>query len=413
MELKGEPFMSAPAVLDINQRSAHRIASDEEALQLAQRLAADFAPDAARRDRERILPWAELESFSQSGLWGITVPREFGGAGVSHVTLAEVIATISSADGSLAQIPQNHYYALEVLRVGGSAAQKRFFYGLALDGVRFGNALAEIGHKDYQRRTRLTPEGKGYRVSGQKFYCTGALYAQWIPTLVVDDNQDSYLAFIPRHSDGVEITDDWDGFGQRVTGSGSVSFKQVWVEPEWIVPFKASFDRPTSIGPFAQLLHCAIDSGQARGAYQETLHYVREHARPWIDAGVDKASRDPLLLERVGNVQVRLRAADALLHRAGRVLDALQQQAFPDARSVAEASVAVAEAKVLTTEVALLAANQLFELSGTSATLGERNLDRYWRNARVHTLHDPVRWKFFAVGNYVLNDVLPPRHGAL
>ena len=394
-------------------QAAHRIDSDEEALELARHWAGEFARDAARRDSERILPWAELEGYSQSGLWGITVPRKYGGAGVSAVTLAEVIATISAADGSLAQIPQNHFYALEVLRVGGSAEQKRFFYGLALDGVRFGNALAEIGHKDYQRRTRLTPDGKGYRVSGQKFYCTGALYAQWIPTLVVDDNQDSYLAFIPRDSAGVEITDDWDGFGQRVTGSGSVGFSEVWVEPEWIVPFKASFDRPTPIGPFAQILHCAIDLGQARGAYQEALHYVREHARPWIDSGVDKASRDPLLLERVGNLRVRLRAADALLRRAGRVLDALQAQAFPDARSVAEASVAVAEAKVLTTEVSLQAGSQLFELAGTSATLEARNLDRYWRNARVHTLHDPVRWKFHAIGNYLLNDVLPPRHGAL
>jgi alkylation response protein AidB-like acyl-CoA dehydrogenase len=245
-------------------QAAHRIDSDEEALQLARHWAGEFARDAARRDSERILPWAELEGYSQSGLWGITVPRKYGGAGVSAVTLAEVIATISAADGSLAQIPQNHFYALEVLRVGGSAEQKRFFYGLALDGVRFGNALAEIGHKDYQRRTRLTPEGKGYRVSGQKFYCTGALYAQWIPTLVVDDNQDSYLAFIPRDSAGVEITDDWDGFGQRVTGSGSVSFSQVWVEPEWIVPFKASFDRPT---PSARLPRsCIAPSTWARRA---------------------------------------------------------------------------------------------------------------------------------------------------
>jgi len=405
--------MTEVAAFATNSALAQRITSDEEALQVARHFAAEFARDAARRDSERVLPWTELEDYSRSGLWGITVPREYGGAGVSSVTLAEVIATISAADGSLAQIPQNHYYALEVLRVGGSEAQKRFFYGLALEGVRFGNALAEIGHKDYKRRTRLSPDGTGYRIDGQKFYCTGALYAQWIPTLVVDDNEDSYLVFVPRHSDGVDIVDDWDGFGQRVTGSGTVSFQQVRVEPEWIVPFKASFDRPTSIGPFAQILHCAIDIGQARGAYQETLHYVREHARPWIDSGVDKASRDPLLLERVGNLQVRLRAAQALLRRAGRVLDALQEQDFPDARSVAEASVAVAEAKVLTTEVALLAGSQLFELAGSSSTLEERNLDRYWRNARVHTLHDPVRWKFHAVGNYVLNDILPPRHGAL
>ncbi len=392
---------------------AHRIRTDEEALAVARRFADRFAEGAARRDSERLLPWDELDPYSQSGLWGITVPKEYGGAGVSHVTLAEVIATIGAADGSLSQIPQNHYYALEVLRVGGTEAQKRFFYTQALDGYRFGNALAEIGHKDFKRRTRIEPDGDGYRITGKKFYCTGAIFAHWIPTLVVDDQEESHLAFVPRHSQGVIITDDWDGFGQRVTGSGSVEFQQVRVEPEWIVPFKASFDRPTTIGPFAQLLHCAIDIGQARGAYRETLDYVREFARPWIDSGVDKASRDPLLLERVGNLQVRLHAAQALLHRAGRVLDQLFAFDEHEARAIAEASVAVAEAKVLTTEAALLAGSQLFELSGTGATLGGRNLDRYWRNARTHTLHDPVRWKFHAVGNYYLNDALPPRHGAL
>ncbi len=157
------------------------IRDDEEALAVARRVAAEFAVDAALRDRERRLPWAELDAFVQSGLWGITVPREFGGAGVSNGTLAEVVAIISAADGSLGQIPQNHYYALEVLRVGGSHAQQRFFFERVLAGERFGNALAEIGHKDFKRRTRLTRTPGGWRVDGRKFYCTGALYAHWIP----------------------------------------------------------------------------------------------------------------------------------------------------------------------------------------------------------------------------------------
>lgn len=392
---------------------AQRIRSDEAALAIARDLADRFADGAARRDHERLLPWDELDTFSQSGLWGITVPQAYGGAGVSNVTLATVIATLSAADGSLAQIPQNHYYALEVLRVGGSEAQKRFFYGLALEGQRFGNALAEIGHKDFKRRARIEPDGHGYRISGQKFYCTGAIFAHWIPTLVVNAQEESYLAFVPRHSAGVTVIDDWDGFGQRVTGSGSVHFDQVWVDAEWVVPFKASFDRPTTIGPFAQILHCAIDIGQAYGANREALRYVREHARPWIDAGVAQASHDPLLLERVGNLRVRLRGAQALLDRAGRIVDQVQTLAQPSAEDVAAASVAVAEAKILTTEIALLAGSQLFELGGSSSTLDGRNLDRYWRNARVHTLHDPVRWKFHAIGNYYLNHALPPRHGAL
>jgi len=401
----------APAPLP--ERPAHIIRDDAEALAVAHALAADFAREAAVRDRERRLPWAELERYAASGLWGISVPREYGGAGVSATTLAEVVAIISAADGSLAQIPQNHYYALEVLRVGGSAAQKSFFFALALAGQRFGNALAEIGHRDYQRRTRLSAVASGgWRIDGTKFYCTGALYAHWIPTLVVaEDDATTYLAFVPRTSRGISIDDDWDGFGQRVTGSGTVRFDGVRVADDYVVPFKASFERPTSIGPFAQILHAAIDLGQARGALAATLGFVRERARPWIDAHVERAVDDPLTIERVGALQVRLRAAEALLRRAGRRVDAAQLQS--DERSIAAASIAVAEARVLTTEIALAAGSRLFELAGSAATLAEHGLDRFWRNARTHTLHDPVRWKFHAVGNYYLNGTLPPRHGAI
>lgn len=392
----------------------HVVADDAEAIAIAHRLAAQFAPGAARRDRERLLPWDELDAFSASGLWGITVPREHGGAGVSSVTLAEVIAIIAAADGSLGQIPQNHFYALEVLRVGGTPAQQAFFYQRALAGDRFGNALAEIGHKDFRRRTRLTRDGDGFRVDGQKFYCTGALYAHWIPTLVVtqEDGRDvTWLAFVPRTAEGVSITDDWDGFGQRVTGSGSVTFDNVRIDGDWVVPFLASFERPTTIGPFAQLLHAAIDLGIGRGAFAATLPYVRDHARPWIDAGVASASQDPLTIHHVGEVQVRLRAAEALVRRAGRATDAAQ--AAPGEQSVAQASLAVAAARASTTTASLLAGTRLFELGGTSATLDNQGLDRFWRNARTHTLHDPVRWKYHAIGNFHLNDTLPPRHGAI
>lgn len=388
------------------------IAGDAQALDVAHALARDFAVDASLRDSERRLPWDELDRYSRSGLWGITVPRAFGGAGVSSVTLAEAIAIISAADGALGQIPQNHFYALEALRVGGSPSQYRAFCELALAGQRFGNALAEIGHKDFKRRTRLTPcAGQTYRLDGRKFYCTGALYAHWIPTLATTADGTAFLVFVPRTEPGVSIVDDWDGFGQRVTGSGSVTFDNVHVEAEWIVPFQASFERPTTIGPFAQLMHAAIDHGIAEGAYAAALPFIRDHARPWIDAGVDHAAEDPLTLERVGDLRVRLRASHALLRRAGRLVDVAQLA--PDAQSVAEASVAVAEARVLSTEVSLKAGSRLFELAGTASTLAEHNLDRYWRNARTHTLHDPVRWKFHAIGNYYLNRKLPPRHGAL
>ena len=388
------------------------ITSDEHALVVASDLAEDFRRDSAQRDRERRLPWPELDAFSRSGLWGISVPKAFGGAGVSNVTLAKVIALIAQADASLGQIPQNHFYALEVLRVNGSAAQQQRLYAEVLAGQRFGNALAELGTKTaHDRVTALTRDGDGFRINGRKFYATGALYAQRIPTSVVDEHGVQQLAFVPRDSQGLNVIDDWSGFGQRTTGSGSVVFDNVWVAAQDVVPFQSAFERPTPVGPLAQILHAAIDTGIARAAFEDALHFVRTKTRPWIDATSDKASEDPLTLKSFGHLSVRLHATEALLERAGEYLD--RAQADSSAEHVAAASIAVAEARALSTEVSLAAGSTLFELAGSQATLAEHGLDRHWRNARVHTLHDPVRWKYHAVGNYYLNDANPPLRGTI
>ena len=388
------------------------IRSDAEALSVARELAAHFKRESAVRDRDRRLPLDELELFSHTGLWGITVPQAWGGAGVSNVTLAQVVALIAAADASLGQIPQNHFYALEVLRVNGTPAQQARLYAEVLAGQRFGNALAEIGTKTaHDRTTHLARAEDGYRITGRKFYATGALYAQRIPTSVVDDNGVQHLAFVPRDSDGLTVIDDWSGFGQRTTGSGSVVFDNVYVAAEDVIPFQSAFERPTPVGPLAQLLHAAIDTGIARAAFEDALHFVRTKTRPWIDSGNDTASEDPLTLKSFGHLSIRLHATEALLERSGEFLD--RAQADSNAQTVAAASIAVAEVRALSTEISLAAGSTLFELAGSQATLAEHGLDRHWRNARVHTLHDPVRWKYHAVGNYYLNDENPPLRGTL
>ncbi|MEY9331918.1 SfnB family sulfur acquisition oxidoreductase [Pseudomonas protegens] len=390
------------------------ITSDEQALIVASDLAEDFKRDSALRDRERRLPHPELEAFSRSGLWGISVPKEYGGAGVSNVTLAKVIALIAEADASLGQIPQNHFYALEVLRVNGSEPQKQRLYAEVLAGRRFGNALAELGTKTaHERTTRLSRDsnGPGYRIDGRKFYATGALYAQRIPTSVVDEHGVQQLAFVPADAQGLDVIDDWSGFGQRTTGSGSVQFDNVWVDEADVVPFQSAFERPTPVGPLAQILHAAIDTGIARAAYEDALRFVRTKTRPWIDSGNDKATDDPLTIKSFGHLSIRLHATEALLERAGEFLDKAQTQTNAD--TVAAASIAVAEVRALSTEISLAAGSTLFELAGSQATLAEHGLDRHWRNARVHTLHDPVRWKYHAVGNYYLNQQNPPLRGTI
>lgn len=395
-------------------RLVARIRDDAEAIAAARKLADDFSREAALRDRERRLPWDELDRYVRSGLWGITVPKEYGGAGVSYGTLAEVIATISAADGSIGQIPQNHFYAVELIRVNGSESQKRFFFERVLQGDRFGNALAELGTKtSHDRKTRLSrnEHGTGYRINGRKFYATGALYADWVPTSVIDDDGVQQLAIVPRHAPGLTIIDDWSGFGQRTTGSGSAVFENVHVPADAVIGFATAFSRPTQIGPMAQIQHAAIDLGIARAAYADLLAFVRTRSRAWVDSGVERAGDDPLTIREVGDLTIQLHAAEALVRRAGRKVDIAA--AAPTEDSIAQASIAVAEARVLTTEISLAAGSKLFELAGSQSTLSEHNLDRHWRNARTHTLHDPVRWKYHAIGNYVLNGKKPPRHGAI
>jgi len=391
--------------------AAQVIRDDAEALAVAAELGATIAEGAATRDRDRILPYDEINQLSKAGLFAITVPKQYGGAGVRPYTVARVIAILSAADGSIGQIPQNHFFMLEGLRLQGSEEQKQFFYGRVLAGERLGNALSETGTKTaHDHATRLTREGAIYRLNGRKFYSTGALFAHWIAVVANDDDNRGDIAFVSRDTPGVTLVDDWFGFGQRVTGSGSTLLDNVEVHPFAVLSFQALFDRPTIMGPFAQIMHAAVEQGIAERALADTLEFVRR-SRPWKDARIERASDDPYTVAAIGEMKIRVDASESLLDRAGSFIE--EAAANPSDETVAAASVAVAEAKIASTEAALHVATKLIELAGSNATLAKYNLDRHWRNARTHTVHDPVRWKYHAVGNYWLNGVRPPRHGAI
>ena len=393
-------------------RHAVRVITDDaQAIAVAHELAARLAQDAATRDVERRLPREEIEWFSQSGLWAITVPKAYGGAGVSFVTLTEVVKIVSAADSSLGQLPQNHFGLVDVIALTGSAEQKKYFFSQVLAGKRFGNGFSEKGTKNVlDLKTTVTRDGDDYVVNGTKFYATGALFADFVPVLGLDSDRKGWLAYIPKGTLGLTVIDDWSGFGQRTTASGTVVLESVRVPASHVLPAHRVSDFPTLNGPISQIIQAAIDAGIARAAIDDTLAFVRSRTRPWIDSGVERASDDPLTVREIGHLHIQLHAAEALLERAARVIDEIAAKAEPTEDDIARASVAVGEAKVLTTEVALLAGEKLFELSGTQSTLSEHNLDRHWRNARVHTLHDPVRWKYHLVGNYYLNGVKPVRH---
>jgi SfnB family sulfur acquisition oxidoreductase len=404
--------MSNVSQLQVEVPSVGRIATEAEALSVARALATEFAKNASERDRDRQLPHKELDALARSGLLAITVPVAYGGIDVSNSVLAEVTAILSEADSSIGQIPQNHFYILEALRLDGSEEQKKFFFGRALAGDKFGNALSEIGTKTVAHyQTKITPDGADFRINGKKFYSTGVIFADWIVIFANDPDDNLTMSFVPRRAAGIEIVDDWDGIGQRTTGSGTTIINNVHVPADSVVYHHLGFERPGTIGSVGQIIHAGVDLGIARAALKDTIEFVKTKARPWMDAGVERASDDPLTISRVGQIAIRIDAASALLDQAGRKVDTAQVN--PSEENVVAATIAVAGAKVLTTEIAIEATNVLFELAGTSSARAGLNLDRHWRNARTHTLHDPVRWKSHVVGNYLLNGVTPPRNGAL
>ncbi|RAI66228.1 SfnB family sulfur acquisition oxidoreductase [Pseudomonas fluorescens] len=386
---------------------AQVLRNDAQAINAAHELAQLARVQAAKRDQQRKLPWSEIEQFTRSGLGSISIPREYGGPQVSFVTLAEVFAIISAADPALGQIPQNQFGILNLILGSATETQKRQLFKSVLEGWRIGNAGPERGTRNtLELKARLTADGV---LNGQKFYSTGALFAHWVAVKALNDDGQQVLAFIRRGTPGLRIVDDWSGFGQRTTASGTILLNNVRVDSELVVDNWKINDTPNIQGAVSQLIQAAIDAGIARGAIDDAIDFVKTRARPWIDAKVERASDDLYVIADIGKLKIELHAAEALLRKAGQVLD--QVSAAPlTAESAARASIAVAEAKVLTTDISLLASEKLFELAGSRATLAEFNLDRHWRNARVHTLHDPVRWKYHAIGAYRLNGTLPNRH---
>jgi SfnB family sulfur acquisition oxidoreductase len=391
------------------RQKANIIRDDAAAIAVARDLARQFVAQAAARDHDRRLPFAEVAAYYQSGLGAINVPAAYGGAGVSAVTLAEVFAIISAADPSLGQIPQNHTAFLALLRHATDESQKQKFFGLAVAGASFGNALAERhGKTTKDISTKLTRRDQDYVLNGTKFYATGALFSDYVPIGAVDDDVRIYRVVVPRDAPGLSVVDDWNGMGQRTTASGTVTLQNVHVPAADVIHVHEFAGQPNLYGATSQIIQAAIDLGIARAAIAETISFVKTRSRPWMDSGKETAAEDPFIISEMGNLHIRLHAAAALLERAGEAIDTARITLNVVTQS--QASMAVAEAKVLTTEIALEASNKLFELSGTRSAMADLRLDRHWRNARTHTLHDPVRWKYYALGNFYLNNAALPQH---
>jgi alkylation response protein AidB-like acyl-CoA dehydrogenase len=260
-------------------------------------------------------------------------------------------------------------------------------------------------------------------LNGTKYYSTGALYADALSISAINDHGDLVMVQLPADAPGVELRDDWNGIGQRLTGSGTTVLTDVVVEEGQVGVMKAR-RAPTASndifedGPTGGLtaaactgFHAALTVGIARAAFEDGVWFLREKARPWVYTGIERAADEPLLLKIEGELQTQLHAAEALLERAARLVDRAYQTLT--AADVLAARVAVAEAKAFGSEAGLRIASDIFTLGGTGSTDRKYNLDRHWRNLRTHETHDATRWLYFHVGNALVNNAAPPATGKI
>lgn len=394
----------------LTSEKVHIIENDLDAINAAYQVA-DFALEGRnQRDQQRLLPFAEIDLFSQKGLGGMCIPKQYGGAFVTNKTLAHVFRIINKADSNVGQIPQNQIALLNMIGIMGTEEQKQFIYNEILKGKRLANGGPECNTKDTKTlATTLTIENGRYFVNGEKFYSTGSSFAHWLAIKAIHPEGHVVLTIVDRNAEGVEVIDNWNGFGQRTTSSGTVKLQHVEVDPLLIFDERLLGNQPSYRGAYSQLMQVAIDVGIAEAAFADTLTAVQK-ARPIVDAQVEKASLEHYTLQEVGKSSVLLDAAILLLDEAAEYLDELDQLESVTDEQAAKASILVAEAKVYANDAALHISEKLLELGGSRSSLSQHNLDQHWRNARVHTLHDPIRWKLHALGDYYLNHKLPARH---
>ena len=390
--------------------NVHVVENDQDAINAAYQVA-DFALEGRNeRDQKRQLPFAEIDLFSQKGLGGFRIPQNFGGAFVSNKTLAQVFRILNKADSSVGQIPQNQIALLNMINIMGTEQQKTFIFNEILQGKRLANGGPERHTKDTKTlNTRLTIENGHYFLDGEKFYSTGSSFAHWLAIKAIHPEGHVVLVVVNHQATGVEVVDNWNGFGQRTTSSGTVKLNHVEVDPFLIFDERLLGNAPSYRGAYSQLMQVAIDVGIAEAAFADTLSAVQK-ARPIIDANIEKSSFEHYTLQEVGKSNVLLDAAILLLDEAAEYLDELDQLYAVTDEQAAKASILVAEAKIYANDAALHISEKLLELGGSRSSLSQHNLDQHWRNARVHTLHDPVRWKLHALGDYYLNHKLPARH---
>ena len=368
----------------------------------------------AAAERDRVLQYSAVERLRHAGLLSLRVPVRYGGPGGGARDVINAVIQIARGSSNVAQSLRAHYgFAERLLSNRANEAERLQWYPVINSGVVFGNAVTDAnGKAPGSSDTTLLADSEGVlRLNGYKFYSTGTLFADLIAVSAIDADGNDLQAIVPTDRSGVELYDDWDGFGQRLTASGGTRFTEVAVEPVEVTTVSDGKHLGHSTA-FLQLYLAAVAAGIAHGVYDDAVAYVREKARPASHSLADSASGDPFILAAVGDIAANAAAADARVLTAAAAIDAVVDaglQADPDA--LAELSVTVAKAQLVAERLTLAAAERLFDTGGASATARKLNLDRHWRNTRTLASHNPLAYKAYAAGNYAVNGVWPPANG--
>lgn len=377
-------------------------------LQTARQLAAEFAETAAERDQQGGTPKAQRDALRRSGLLTLSIPRQFGGQGAGWRETLEVVREFARVDSSIAHVYGFQHLMLATVRLFSRPDQwQPWFEHTARNNWFWGNALNPLDTRTVSKKR------DGWReFSGRKSFCSGSADSEMLIASALDESTSGKLliAAIPSSRTGITLHGDWDNMGQRQTDSGSVTFERVRVEENELLLDPGPLSTPFAcLRPLiAQLTFANLFLGIAEGAFAEARHYTLKESRPWFKSGVEHAGEDPYVLRHYGEFWVGLESVRLLVERANDLLDkAWSKEHSLSAEERGHLAVVVASAKVAATRSGLDLTSRLFEVTGARATHAALRLDRYWRNLRTQTLHDPLDYKLHELGDWALNEALP------
>lgn len=374
-----------------------------------------IADSSVAREQQRELAHHAVTWLREAGFGALRVPVSQGGLGASLPQLFRLLIELGEADSNLPQIVRAHFGFVEGRLSSRDSESLDYWLPKVVDGQLWGAAMAERTDTTRNSVSLSAVEpgnaAAGWQLDGEKFYCTGTLYAHWVAAVALDGDDFVSLA-VPTDAPGVTVEDDWDGFGQRLTGSGTTRFKAVKVPDQHIIRrFKKDELRAESyLSAFYQLFHLATLAGIAKAVLRDATAFVQGRTRAFGVPGQSSPKNDPLVQRVVGRLSSLAYAVETQVLAVAQVLQDVyeaEQGERAEEQHYTEAEIRAYQAQQIVLEQVLEATTLLFEVGGASATSESRRFDRHWRNARVLASHNPAIYRERALGNYYLNDITP------